>query len=99
MSTRYLPSVHSSTSIATKQDFPRINAFFDALELIAEKIIRLTSVSRKPRIKLFLLILPILHFIDFIKKWDSYVPQHREGRDDGGRPGSSRNHEKYFCGD
>lgn len=37
MSARNLPSVHSS-GVPTKREFPKVNAFFDALELIAERL-------------------------------------------------------------
>ena len=56
------------STVSAQWDFPRINAFFDALELIAERTIRLTSVSKELGTRLFLLILLILHCIEFLTK-------------------------------
>ena len=37
MSASDLPSVQSTSSVPAKREFPRINAFFDALELVIER--------------------------------------------------------------
>jgi hypothetical protein len=47
MSTQLQSDTHSVSTVPAKRDFPKINAFYDALELIAERTEGLVWKAKK----------------------------------------------------
>jgi hypothetical protein len=68
MSVQNLPSVHTSTSVPAKREFPKIDLFFDAAIHIAERSEELLSKGKPLLVSLFLFIETLVILIYVLTK-------------------------------